>query len=163
MDDTVRDGKVVWIRYTLEDADTGERLDGTRDAPYAYLHGRSNLVAGLEEVLSGLHIGDTFDVTLLPDKAYGEREEGWPRAVPRRELKGLDDLHKGMPFRAEGSDGQTVLLWIAEVRGSRVMVDVNHPMAGRTLHFSGEVLGLRDPTPEEHEHGHAHGVDGQGH
>jgi FKBP-type peptidyl-prolyl cis-trans isomerase SlyD len=163
MDDEVRDGKVVWIRYTLRDAATGERLDSSGEAPYAYLHGRGNLIAALEAVLAGLSVGDPFDVTLPPEKAYGERQEGWPRSVPRRELKGVDDLQKGMPFRAEGSGGNTVLLWVADIRGSRVLVDVNHPMAGRTLHFEGEVLGLRDPTPEEHEHGHAHGVAGHAH
>lgn len=163
MAETVRDGKVVLIQYTLKDAETGEQLDSSGAGVMAYLHGRANVVPGLEAALDGLAPGEAFDVTVSPAEGYGEREEGWPKVVPRRELRGIDDLRKGQPFRAQGSSGDTVVLWVVDIRGSRVSIDLNHPLAGKTLHFTGTVVDLRDPTPEEHAHGHAHGPSGEAH
>lgn len=164
MAETVQKGKVVLLRFELHDADTGERLNGSGGGLTPYLHGHGNLAKGLEAVLEGMAEGSSFDVTLEPADAYGEREGGdqWPQAVPRKEFPRDMDLRVGTPFRAQGTGDNRALLWVVGVRGSRVMVDPNHPLAGKRVQFSGEIAAIRDPTPEEHAHGHAHGVDGQG-
>ncbi len=153
-------GRVPLIHYTVHDANTGELIESTHGELYAYLHGRENMPAGLEKALEGLEAGAKFDVVVPMAEAYGPRKEGWPQDIPRRELKGLDDVRKGMPFRAEGKGGTSVQLWITAVKGSRVSVDANHPLAGRDLRFAGEVAIVRDATPEEHAHGHTHGLTG---
>jgi FKBP-type peptidyl-prolyl cis-trans isomerase SlyD len=163
MVEKVEAGKVVLIRYTVREKGTDAVLDTSGEVAYAYLHGRGNVVKGLEAALDGREVGEQFDVTVTPAEAYGDRKDGWPVVVPRSELKGVKDPRKGMPFRAQGSGGQSAVLWITDVRGSRVTIDANHPMAGKTLRFSGEILGVRNATPEEHEHGHAHGPTGHVH
>ena len=77
--------------------------------------------------------------------------------------KDAKHLRVGMPIRAQGSDGQTVMLWIVEDRGSRVALDGNHPLAGKTLHFHVEIVSLRAATAEELAHGHVHGPGGHHH
>jgi len=163
MAEKVVDGKVVMIRYTVREVGNDEVLDTSGQAAYAYLHGRRNVVKGLEQALDGKEVGESFDVTVTPADAYGDRKDGWPITVSRAELKGVKDPRKGMPFRASGSGENTAVLWITDVRGSRISIDANHPMAGKTLRFSGEILGVRNATPEEHAHGHAHGPSGHAH
>lgn len=163
MADKVVDGKVVLIRYTLREEGHDEVLDSSRGGAYAYLHGRNNVVKGLEQALDGKEVGESFDVVITPADAYGERKDGWPIVVNRSELKGVKDVRKGIPFRAAGSGDNSAVLWITDVRGKRVTIDANHPMAGKTLRFAGEILGVRNATPEEHAHGHAHGISGHAH
>ena len=159
MSERVEDGKVVLIRYTLTNA-VGKVLDQTGDGVFAYLHGKGNVVPGLERALTGAAIGDALDVTLTPDEGYGVRSGPGPQAVPRKEFRRDADLAPGMAFRAKGSDGQEVTLYIAKVQGSKVWVDTHHPLAGETLRFQVEVVGVREPTWEEAAHGHAHGPTG---
>ena len=70
----------------------------------------------------------------------------------------------GMPFPAEFENGQTVTLWVVEVREDTVLVDMNHPLAGEHLNFAIEIVRIRDAKDVEIAHGHPHGVDGdEGH
>lgn len=159
---TIADGMVVGIHYTLTD-DEGTTLDSSAGrAPLFYLHGAGNIVEGLEDELVGKTIGDKLTAHVPPAKGYGELEGPGPQAVPKSEFKGMD-ISKGMPFRAQASNGETIVLWITDIRGSRVYVDTNHPLAGKTLHFDVEVIDLREASEDEKAHGHAHGPDGHHH
>lgn len=161
MSHTIENGKVVLIQYTLKN-DEGEVLDQSAPGqPLAYLHGHSNIVPGLENALAGHTTGDSLEVAVPPEQGYGERVGPGPQAVPKKELgPEADSLRAGMPLRMRGEDGQIVVLWVTEAKGARVWLDINHPLAGQTLHFSIEVGEIRDATADEVSHGHAHGPGG---
>ena len=161
MSQAIEDDKVVLIHYILRD-DDGQVLDQSApNQPLAYLHGHSNIVPGLEAALAGHTTGDAIDVAVPPDQGYGERQGPGPQAVPRKELgPEADNLRAGMPLRMRGQNGEIIVLWVTEAKGARVWLDINHPLAGQTLHFSVTVGDIRDATAEEVAHGHAHGPGG---
>jgi FKBP-type peptidyl-prolyl cis-trans isomerase SlyD len=150
--------KAVTIHYTLKD-DAGEVLDTSdkRD-PLTYLHGTGNIVPGLEAALEGKSPGDALDVTLTPEQAYGQRDEEAVRNVPRRKLP-AGKIAVGTQFRMQ-TDGGMVVGTVLALRGDYVTVDLNHPLAGKTLHFNVSVVEVRDATEEELSHGHVHGPGG---
>lgn len=156
----VADGAVVLMHYTLTN-DAGAELDSTRGRdPMPYLHGASNIVPGLERALAGMAVGDHRDVVVAPEDAYGPRRGGPAAAVPRSAFPADAQIVEGMTFAAEDGDGERVQVWVSRIDGDQVFVDLNHPLAGQTLHFSVDIAGLRAPTPSELEHGHPHGLDG---
>jgi FKBP-type peptidyl-prolyl cis-trans isomerase SlyD len=160
--DAITEGKVALIHYTLTN-DQGEVLDSSDGRePLAYLHGAGNIVPGLERELEGKTVGATFQVNVSPEDGYGQRE-GKPQGVERSAFPKNVELEKGMMFQAQTPDGDVVPLWIDRVEAETVWVDPNHPLAGVTLHFDVEVVGVREATEEEVAHGHPHGPDGHGH
>ncbi|MEQ1501095.1 MAG: peptidylprolyl isomerase [Myxococcota bacterium] len=156
----VQSGKVVVIHYTLTGED-GRLIESTRGKqPLAYLHGKRNMIEGLERKLEGLGVGAEVTVTLPAADGYGERKGAGAVSVPRREFGRKMDLREGMPLEIKGTDGTPVAVWVTKIKGSQVWIDVDHPLAGQTLTFAVEILWIRDPYAEELEHGHAHGQSG---
>ena len=156
MSEPIADGKVVRIHYTLKN-ESGRLLDSSTGAhPLAYLHGAGNIVPGLERALLGRHAGERLDLVVPPEEGYGQRQGPGPQPVPRREFGKSARLEPGMSFRASGTDGEAVVLYVTKVVGSKVWIDRNHPLAGETLHFTVDVVDVRDATDEERTHGHAH-------
>ena len=163
MSDVLAHGKVGILHYTLTD-DGGTVLDSSRGGePFAYLHGFSNIVPGLEAALDGKTTGDAFKVSVAPAEGYGERQGPGPQAVHRSEFPKDFEPTEGRPLRAQDGAGNMITLWITKVEGAQVWVDVNHPLAGQTLNFDVEVMSMRDATDDEKEHGHAHGLHGHAH
>jgi FKBP-type peptidyl-prolyl cis-trans isomerase SlyD len=143
---------VVSIRYTL--TVDGQVLDqGDLD----YLHGHGNIIQGLEEALEGKQAGDSMNVVVPPEKAYGERNEEGVMVVPLHAFPQDSEVQPGMQFYAEGQDGRPLPITVLEVNGDEVTVDSNHPLAGETLNFAVEVTGVRPASREELDHGHVHG------
>lgn len=153
---------VVSIHYTLT-SDGGEVIDSSQgQEPLEYLHGHGNIVVGLEEVLEGVEIGATVEVSVPPAKGYGEFDPEWIQKVPRESFEGVDELQVGMVFVADTEEGPRQL-FITAVEGDTVEVNGNHPLAGETLNFSVKVEAIRAATAEELEHGHVHAPGGCGH
>lgn len=154
--------RVVTLNYTLRD-ERGTVIDtSTGRAPLAYLHGKGNIIPGLEEALDGKGAGDKLDVTVAPDRAYGLRDERLVQIVPRARFGEVEGLQPGMQVRANGPQGPR-LVTVVRIDPDFVTVDGNHPLAGRTLHFSVEVAEVRKATHEEVSHGHVHGPHGHHH
>ncbi|MBI5431768.1 MAG: peptidylprolyl isomerase [Planctomycetes bacterium] len=159
---TVSDGVVVAIHYTLKN-DAGETLDSSSGGdPLEYLHGAGNIVPGLESALTGKQLGEQLEVSVAPADGYGERDPRGVQKVPRNSFPPGVDLQPGMAFLADGPDGEPVQVWISALEADRVVIDLNHPLAGVTLHFEVQISALRAATAEEIEHGHPHGPDGHG-
>jgi FKBP-type peptidyl-prolyl cis-trans isomerase SlyD len=158
---SIQDGVVVSIEYTLKDGD-GDVLDKSDGNPLAYLHGADNIVPGLERELVGKGIGDKLEVEVPPALGYGERMGPGPQPIERSSFPADAPLQPGMNFLIETEDGH-MPLWIIEVRDDVVLVDGNHPLAGVTLHFSVEVVEMREASEEEVAHGHPHGPGGHHH
>lgn len=160
---TVSDNKVVTMHYTLRD-DAGETIDSSQGhEPLEYLHGAGNIVPGLEKALAGRAVGDKLTVRVEAAEGYGERDERGVQRVARKQLPPDMPLKPGIQLGARGPDGQMVPVWLKAVEGDQVVLDFNHPLAGATLHFEVELVGLREATLEELSHGHAHGAHGHHH
>jgi FKBP-type peptidyl-prolyl cis-trans isomerase SlyD len=154
--------RVVTIHYTLKD-DAGTVLDSSAGGePLAYLQGRGNLVPGLERALEGKQEGNSVAVVVSPADGYGTRDESLVQRVPKRSLQGAGAVKKGMQFQARTDDGVR-LFTVAAVIGDMVTLDGNHPLADQTLHFDVQILGVREATAEELQHGHVHGAGGHHH
>lgn len=154
---------VASITYQLKEAD-GDLLEQSEDGiPMAYLHGHRNILEGLEDALEGHEEGDEVIVTLSPEKAYGPVHENAQQKVPIKHLVGKHKrLLPGMIVKVNTENGNRDA---RVVKAGRFMVtiDTNHPFAGKTLVFTVVVRDVRAATPEEINHGHAHGLGGHSH
>lgn len=147
------------IHYTLTD-DEGQIIDSSAgEAPLEYLHGFQNLVPGLEAELNGKKVGDTFSTTVTPEQGYGEVDQALIQELPLSAFNGVDKVEVGMEFHAETQNGMQTVEIIA-VEDETVTINGNHPLAGVNLNFEIEVVGIREATEEELEHGHIHSAEG---
>ncbi|MFC4701854.1 peptidylprolyl isomerase [Glaciecola siphonariae] len=157
----IADNNVVTIHYTVKTAE-GDDIDSSTDSePLAFIQGSNYMIAGLEEALYGKQKGDAFEVTVGPEKAYGERHEQLIQKVPLNMFEGMD-VEVGMSFRATTDDGEQSVI-IIDKDEQHVTVDGNHPLSGHTLVFDVSIEDVRAATDEELEHGHVHGAGGCGH
>jgi FKBP-type peptidyl-prolyl cis-trans isomerase SlyD len=158
----IEKNRVVRLDYTLRD-EQGTVLDSSGGrASLSYLHGKGNIIPGLEQALAGKSAGDKLDVTVPPEQGYGARDERLVQIVARAKFGEVANLAPGMQVRANGPQGPRIVT-VVRVDRDFVTVDANHPLAGRTLHFSLEVAEVRKATHEEITHGHAHGPGGHHH
>lgn len=158
--DMVKEGLVVSMEYTL--TVDGEVLDSSTGAgPLQFLAGYGNIIPGLENEMMGMKIGDSKEVTVQPADGYGEFEEDAFMDVPRSEFPADMALEEGMELHVTDQDGNHQAAYVAGFNDSSVKLDFNHPLAGAVLEFSVKVVGLREPTSEELDHGHVH--EGGGH
>jgi len=146
---------VISIRYALS-------VDGqsVEDGQLDYLHGFQNIVPGLEAGLDGSAVGESRSVEVPPELGYGPHSPEGLERVPRAAFPQGVDIQAGMQFAARTPDGSAIPVWVAGVEGDTVLIDTNHPMAGKTLNFEVTVLSVRAATEEEISQGHPHGPDG---
>ena len=158
----IKENSVVNIHYTLTN-DAGEVLDSSSGKePLMYMHGHNNLIPGLEDQLVGKKEGDKFNADVEAEDAYGLHHEEAIQQIPLSALANIPNLEVGMQLQASTDQGP-VAVRVAEINDEHVVLDGNHPLAGERLHFAVEVVSVRDATPSELEHGHAHGGDGHHH
>jgi len=160
---SIKQDSVVTLHYTLKD-EGGEVIESstTSGNPLTYLHGRGNLIPGLERELQGKNAGDKLNVIVAPVEGYGEYDEKLVQQLPRRSLKGIASVRPGMQLRTQTAHGPRSVT-VTRVTGDIITVDGNHPLAGKSLNFEVEITGVRDATAEELEHGHVHGPGGHHH
>jgi FKBP-type peptidyl-prolyl cis-trans isomerase SlyD len=159
----VSKGSVVGVDYSLHLGD-GQVVDASSPGePLQYLHGEGQIVPGLENALEGLSIGDRKQVVVAPAEGYGEHDPRGIQEVPKKAFPPGFDPQPGMELTAEGPQGEPVPFVVREVKPDSVVIDLNHPLAGKTLHFDVTVREVRAATDEEKAHGHAHGPEGHGH
>ncbi len=158
-DETVRDGLVVGIDYKMALA-SGEAIDSTEgEPPLEILQGAGEVLPGLEEALYGMRIGDHKTVVLSPAQAFGE-DDGEDRRItlPRDEFPDDVEWEKGMEIFVQTEDDEDPeSAYIVDLGPDEVLVDFNHPLAGKAVQVDVTVRTLRAATPEELAHGHAHG------
>jgi FKBP-type peptidyl-prolyl cis-trans isomerase SlyD len=140
--------KVVSIEYTLTDAE-GEVLDTSEGVgPLEYIHGRENIIPGLERELDGKEPGAVFSAIVEAVDGYGEHNKDLVVVVPRNQFDADADIAEGMQFEAESPDGSRVVTVVAVSKDS-VTVDANHPLAGEKLFFDIKVISVREATEDE--------------
>jgi FKBP-type peptidyl-prolyl cis-trans isomerase SlyD len=156
----ITNGRVVSLDYRLHLGD-GDIIDESLPAdPFVYMHGSGQIVPGLERSLEGLVVGDERKVVVEPGDGYGEYQPDGLQEIPRDAFPREVNLEIGQQFEARSPKGETFPMIVKELRRESIVVDLNHPLAGRTLHFDVRVLSIRDATPAELSHGHAHGPHG---
>jgi FKBP-type peptidyl-prolyl cis-trans isomerase SlyD len=163
--------RVVQFHYTLFEgrlseggapAPGQEPLESSRERePLAILAGRGNIIPGLDKALEGREAGESFGVDVAAADAYGEKREGLTQRVPKKHF-GAQKLSPGMQVVLNTNFGPRAVT-IEKVGMSVVDVDLNHPMAGKDLHFDIEVVDVREASEEEIAHGHVHGEGGHEH
>jgi FKBP-type peptidyl-prolyl cis-trans isomerase SlyD len=151
--------KVVSIEYTLTD-DDGTVLDTSEGrGPLAYLHGAKNIVPGLEKAIDGKGVGETIEVKVTPADGYGDYDPNAIRNVPVRKLPEKKRPEAGEILQVQTPEGPRHVT-VQSVRGDYAKIDFNHPLAGKNLFFKVTIKEIRDATPEEIDHGHAHSKGG---
>ncbi|MGR9044209.1 MAG: FKBP-type peptidyl-prolyl cis-trans isomerase [Gammaproteobacteria bacterium] len=153
----VADNMAVSIHYTLTN-DAGETLDSSIGGEaLVYLHGKGNIIPGLEKALVGKSVGDKLSVAIAPAEAYGDYIEEMVQVIPRKMFQGIDNVEVGMQFHADVSSGPGIVT-VIKVEGDDVTIDGNHPLAGEALNFDVEITEVRAATEDELAHGHVHGA-----
>jgi FKBP-type peptidyl-prolyl cis-trans isomerase SlyD len=158
----IGDQKVVTLHYTLTDND-GKVIDKSEDGSFAYLHGASNIIPGLEDALTGKSAGEEMSVSVSPEQAYGVRDESMLQQVPKNMFEDASQIAVGTQFHAQGPNGEMLVVTVLEVEEEHVIVDGNHPLAGVELNFDVKIIDVRDASEEEVEHGHVHAPGGHHH
>ena len=154
--------RVVRFHYAV--AETGqEAVENSKDGgqPLAILFGHGNIIPGLEKAMEGKAAGESFKATVPASEAYGERRDGLTQRIPKKHFEG-QRLQPGMQVILQTNFGPRAVT-IQKVGMSVVDVDLNHPMAGKDLHFAIEIVDVREASTEEVEHGHVHGEGGHHH
>lgn len=161
--ETVEQDVVVSVHYklTLDDGSVVEESES--DDPLMYLHGHDNIIPGLERGLEGLKVGDSKAVIVEPADGYGEYDPEDMEEVPTSDLPDDFKPEVGMILHVSDEEENHHMAIITEVKPESIMLDFNHPMAGKRLHFDVTIAGLRAATSEELAHGHVHDAHGHGH
>lgn len=164
---TIEKNHAVALSYVLHTVEEdGSKVlveQTTAENPLTFLYGTGTMIPKFEESIKGLKVGDKTSFTITPGDGYGERN---PDAVAQLPVdmfqeSGIPPVGAILPLSDnQGNNFQAVVL---EVTPEAVVADLNHPMAGKTLHFDVEVVSTRPATEEELAHGHVHGPDGHHH
>ena len=138
----VQDGSIVSIEYTLT-GDDGKVIDTSAGKePLTYIHGAGQIVKGLEQELNGLKVGDQKKVSVKPEDGYGMPSEKAFQEIPREKVP-TEAQKEGATLMMKSPDGRAIPIKIAQVKEKTVVVDFNHPLAGKTLHFEVKVKDIK--------------------
>jgi FKBP-type peptidyl-prolyl cis-trans isomerase SlyD len=145
----IENNMVVAFHYELKDKATSEILDSSEGRePLEFMTGKGHIIPGLESQMMGMKVGDKADITVPAVDAYGEYDETSCDARPAEQFAGLD-LQEGMVLYGQGEDGQTVQVVVKSFNENEVVIDFNHPLAGKDLVFAVSVTEVREPTVDE--------------
>lgn len=168
----IENNKVVGLHYKLEIDEKGSPViadQSSEDKPLVFLFGSGMLLPEFESNISGKKVGDKFDFILTPEAGYGTRQEEQVVEISIDSFKDPEGniekelLIVGNLLPMEDNHGQRFNGLITQVTLETVTMDFNHPLADKTLHFTGSVIEVREATAEEIAHGHVHGPDGHHH
>jgi len=138
----VQEGSIVSIEYTLTD-DDGKVIDtNVGKEPLTFIQGAGQIVSGLEKELQGLKPGDQKKVRVKPEDGYGMPSQEAFQEMPRESIP-VEAQKAGVTLMAKGADGRAIPIRIHEVKEKTVIVDFNHPLAGKTLNFDVKIKDIR--------------------
>jgi len=151
---------VVTLRYKVAEAN-GKLIEESRE-PMVYLHGGyDNTLPKIEAALDGREAGYEVMLQLKPEDAFGMRDESLLRTIPKKEFP--PGVKVGGQLEGRTDDGQPHVFHVMKIKGDQVLLDGNHPLAGKELRFQLKVTGVRAATQEEIQHKHVHGEGGHHH
>jgi FKBP-type peptidyl-prolyl cis-trans isomerase SlyD len=150
----------VTLRFKVSDAQGKLIEDGNE--PSVYLHGGyGNTLPKIEEALEGQEAGYAVTLALQAADAFGLRDEGLLRSLPKTQFP--PGVKVGGQLEGRGDDGSMQIYNVMKIKGDTVLLDGNHPLAGKDLRFNIKVISVRAATDEEIAHQHVHGEHGHHH
>ena len=153
----ISDDKMVSLIYELTVDEDGQKElmeKATPEQPLTFMFGMGMMLEAFEKNVEGLEVGDKFSFTLSPEEAYGEYFEEHIAELPKKmfEVDGkfdADRIAEGESLPMMDAKGNRFMGSVLEVKSDIVVMDFNHPLAGETLHFDGEVIDVHEATPQE--------------
>lgn len=150
----------VTLQFKVADA-TGKFIEES-DGPMVYLHGGyGNTLPKIEEALDGQETGYQVVLQLKAEDAFGLRDENLMRTLPKKDFP--PGVKVGGQLEGTGNDGRIQVFNVTKIKGDTVLLDANHPLAGKELRFTLKVTGVRLASEEEVTHQHVHGEHGHHH
>ncbi len=138
----------VAIDYCLT-LDSGEEVDRSRAGnPLSFITGTGQIIPGLEKELMGMGAGDSANITVESDNAYGPPIEDLLHEIPCSQFPADVDIKPGIKLQAQSPNGPIIIL-VKTVKDDTVTVDLNHPLAGQRLHFDVKIVEVREPNAQE--------------
>lgn len=138
---SIQDGRKVSFDYTL--TVEGNMVDSSEGKkPLQYIHGQNQIIPGLEKELTGLQTGEEKSISVPPQGAYGGIDPNAYKEVPKSSLPPKIKPEEGMMLALQGPQGQTMPAKIAEVKENSIVLNLNHPLAGKTLNFKVKIISV---------------------
>jgi FKBP-type peptidyl-prolyl cis-trans isomerase SlyD len=138
----IGEGSVVALEYTLSD-ESGNVIESNKgQEPMSYIHGKGQIIPGLEKELSGMKVGEEKKVQVKPEDGYGPVNPEAFQEVPKEKLP-PEALNVGTMLMAQGPQGQGIPVRVHQIKESTVVMDFNHPMAGKTLSFDVKITEIK--------------------
>lgn len=154
--------RVIAFNYTLRSS-TGEILDASEEnQPLPFLEGAGQIIPALEKQVLLMSKGDKKKISLTAEEAYGPQRDNLIMDVDAKDFAHIPDLEVGAYLQLDLKD-QIKVVRVTKMTADKVTIDGNHPLAGQALEFDVEVVLIRDATPVEITHRHAHGLNGTAH
>lgn len=143
----IETNQIVSIQYEVRDGSTviDSNMGGE---PLVFMFGKGQIIPGLEKGIANMSIGERADVLVKSEDAYGTYNDEALQELPREQFAGID-LNIGMTLYGQGEDGGTVQVIVKEIKDEAVVIDFNHPLAGKDLMFSVTLNSVRDASAEE--------------
>jgi FKBP-type peptidyl-prolyl cis-trans isomerase SlyD len=169
----IEQDQIVGIKYSA--SVNSEIIDNNMeaDAPLFFIYGRGQMMPGLESRIAEMNIGDSSDLEIPSAEAYGDYNPELTRSVPKEHLAHLE-VQEGMILQGQDENGEPVMVVVKEVTDEVVIMDHNHPLAGKDVNFSVTIEEIREASEEElevgvakenmhlHDHNHNGGGCGSG-
>ncbi|MBI2180795.1 MAG: peptidylprolyl isomerase [Deltaproteobacteria bacterium] len=147
-DKVVKDGAAVSLQYTVSGED-GKTIDSNKGKePLKYTQGTKQIIPGLEKALTGMKVGEEKRVKVKPEDGYGPVNEKAFQEVPKEKIP-ADSLKVGAVLTANGPQGQSMPVRVHQIKEKTVVIDMNHPMAGKTLVFDVKILDIQAAAPPQ--------------
>ena len=140
---------VVGIEYEVKEAGTTQVVDSNKGGqPLEFIMGIGQIIPGLEKALVGMSRDESGDILVKANEAYGEYNSEALQTLPIEQFEGIE-LKEGLTLYGQGENGETVQVTVKSFDDKSVVVDFNHPLAGKDLMFSVTVLSAREATEDE--------------
>ncbi|MEZ4908453.1 MAG: peptidylprolyl isomerase [Saprospiraceae bacterium] len=149
----VEKNKVVTLNYQVNDDNTGVLLESSfHSAPLSFIFGVNHIVNGMEKGIEGMVMGQTKEFTVPSSQAYGSYDDNSIKEFPMEQFEGIE-LKKGMTLMSIDDNNQKVYVKVADFDSETVKIDYNHPLSGKDLKFTVEIIDVREAYEEELESG----------
>ena len=150
----------VTLQFKVTDLQ-GKLIEDGKE-PSVYLHGGyGNTLPKIEAALEGQEAGYQTTLELQPEDAFGLYDDSLLRSLPKKQFP--PGVKVGGQLEGHGEDGKMMVFNVMKIKGDTVLLDANHPLAGKALRFAIKVISVREASEEEVAHQHVHGEHGHHH
>lgn len=140
MTQTVSKGKVIALEYTLKSEDKQVVYSNVGKDPLIYTQGANQVIPGVESAVEGMTVGQTKEVVVAPARGFGERNPNAVQEISKASIP--DGIQIGTQLHGKDQAGRDVRPTVTEIKDQTVLLDFNHPLAGKTLFFDLKVVGI---------------------